>query len=66
MKRALQLMALAAVVSAPAQAAEFRWAGQTDPQTLDPHAVNSAQNSLSIIVMRILSTSYNHIPMVKA
>ncbi len=24
------------------QAAEFKWAGTTDPQTMDPHAVNSA------------------------
>ncbi len=33
--------ALALSLSA-AQAAEFKWAGTTDPQTMDPHAVNSA------------------------
>lgn len=33
----------AGVLSCSAVSAEtFRWAGQTDPQTLDPHAVNSA------------------------
>ena len=34
--------ALALGVALPLQAAEFRWAGTTDPQTMDPHAVNSA------------------------
>jgi peptide/nickel transport system substrate-binding protein len=34
---------LAATVMATAASADtFRWAGQTDPQTLDPHAVNTA------------------------
>ncbi len=30
------------LLASAAHAAEFRWAGTTDPQTLDPHAVNSA------------------------
>jgi len=34
--------ALAAVLASTAGAETFRWAGTTDPQTLDPHAVNSA------------------------
>ncbi|WP_370228676.1 ABC transporter substrate-binding protein [Cognatishimia sp.] len=33
---------LALGVAASAQAEEFSWAGKTDPQTMDPHAVNSA------------------------
>ena len=37
------LAALLTAVSATALSAEqFRWAGSTDPQTMDPHAVNSA------------------------
>ncbi|MEO1154894.1 MAG: ABC transporter substrate-binding protein, partial [Pseudomonadota bacterium] len=32
----------ATVVASAAQAETFRWAGTTDPQTMDPHAVNSA------------------------
>ncbi|MEO0693335.1 MAG: ABC transporter substrate-binding protein, partial [Pseudomonadota bacterium] len=32
----------ATVVAATASAETFRWAGTTDPQTMDPHAVNSA------------------------
>ena len=35
-------IATVAVTTATASAETFRWAGQTDPQTLDPHAVNSA------------------------
>ena len=31
-----------AMFTAGASAATFRWAGTTDPQTMDPHAVNSA------------------------
>ncbi|MEM6739271.1 MAG: ABC transporter substrate-binding protein [Pseudomonadota bacterium] len=31
-----------AMVPGSAIAEEFRWAGQTDPQTMDPHAVSSA------------------------
>ncbi|MBJ3763873.1 ABC transporter substrate-binding protein [Maribius pontilimi] len=38
LKITLALLAL----SLSAQAEEFRWAGQTDPQTMDPHAVSSA------------------------
>ncbi|PTX54571.1 peptide/nickel transport system substrate-binding protein [Litoreibacter ponti] len=34
--------AAALVLAAPAFAAEFKWAETTDPQTMDPHAVNSA------------------------
>jgi peptide/nickel transport system substrate-binding protein len=34
--------ALALVLALPATAAEFTWAEKTDPQTMDPHAVNSA------------------------
>ena len=30
------------MIAASAQAETFRWAGTTDPQTMDPHAVNSA------------------------
>jgi peptide/nickel transport system substrate-binding protein len=49
MRRALTTTALAGVVAAgslaltaPAQAEEFHWAGQTDPSTMDPHARNIA------------------------
>lgn len=42
MIRYSSVFALAAILSAPAHAAEFKWAGTTDPQTMDPHAVNSA------------------------
>lgn len=41
MKR-LSLTALVLAIALPASAAEFKWAGTTDPQTMDPHAVNSA------------------------
>ena len=34
--------ALSAVIAIPAAAEEFSWAVTTDPQTMDPHAVNSA------------------------
>jgi len=34
--------ALAISLALPAIAADFKWAGTTDPQTMDPHAVNSA------------------------
>ena len=41
--RRATLAALAATcLATPALAAEFRWATQTDPQTMDPHAVNAA------------------------
>lgn len=40
---AVGLAVLASLLAAaPAEAKEFRWAATTDPQTLDPHAVNSA------------------------
>ena len=39
----LSMLALTGALAAHgAGAEEFRWAGTTDPQTLDPHAVNSA------------------------
>jgi peptide/nickel transport system substrate-binding protein len=41
--RLLTTTALVAALTAGAVSAEtFRWAGTTDPQTMDPHAVNSA------------------------
>ncbi len=42
MNRLLTASALALTVAGAAQAETFRWAGTTDPQTMDPHAVNSA------------------------
>lgn len=42
MLRNLRFAALFAVLTPAAQAAEFTWASTTDPQTMDPHAVNSA------------------------
>ncbi|WP_424975200.1 ABC transporter substrate-binding protein [Dinoroseobacter sp. S124A] len=42
MTRLLTSTALALLVAVPASANEFRWASTTDPQTMDPHAVNSA------------------------
>ncbi|SEW40452.1 peptide/nickel transport system substrate-binding protein [Cognatiyoonia koreensis] len=42
MTRSLLLAALAMVFAPAVQAEEFRWAVTTDPQTMDPHAVNSA------------------------
>ncbi len=33
---------LSMLLASTAQAAEFKWASTTDPQTMDPHAVNSA------------------------
>ncbi|MCG7575103.1 ABC transporter substrate-binding protein [Phaeobacter sp. CNT1-3] len=38
----LTVSALALMVASSASAETFRWAGKTDPQTMDPHAVNSA------------------------
>ncbi|CUH85729.1 ABC transporter substrate-binding protein [Thalassovita mediterranea] len=38
----LTVSALALMVASAASAETFRWAGKTDPQTMDPHAVNSA------------------------
>ncbi|MEL7150373.1 MAG: ABC transporter substrate-binding protein [Pseudomonadota bacterium] len=42
MKRIASLCVVSAVLASPALAEEFQWAGQTDPQTMDPHAVSSA------------------------
>ncbi len=42
MTAAAALVAVPAVWPGTAVAEEFRWAGQTDPQTMDPHAVSSA------------------------
>lgn len=38
----LGVVAAMSVFSITAQAETFRWAGKTDPQTMDPHATNSA------------------------
>lgn len=42
MGRLVMTLVGAALVSGSASAETFRWAGKTDPQTMDPHAVNSA------------------------
>ncbi|MEO0917951.1 MAG: ABC transporter substrate-binding protein, partial [Pseudomonadota bacterium] len=42
MSRSLCLAALVAALAPSAWAEEFTWAQTTDPQTMDPHAVNSA------------------------
>ncbi len=42
MKTLLGAAALLLALTPAARAAEFSWAGTTDPQTMDPHAVNSA------------------------
>ena len=42
MKRSIQLAAFLTALAPFAQAEDFKWAVTTDPQTLDPHAVNSA------------------------
>lgn len=39
---ALLLAAFSLALSSPASANQFRWASGTDPQTMDPHATNSA------------------------
>lgn len=41
MSRHICALALGAVLAGPASAEEFKWAVTTDPQTMDPHAVNS-------------------------
>ncbi|MGY3437063.1 MULTISPECIES: ABC transporter substrate-binding protein [unclassified Marinovum] len=41
MSRHICALALGAVLAVPASAEEFKWAVTTDPQTMDPHAVNS-------------------------
>ncbi|KMW58715.1 Dipeptide-binding ABC transporter, periplasmic substrate-binding component [Candidatus Rhodobacter oscarellae] len=40
--RTIAFAALAAMAATAASAETFKWAGTTDPQTMDPHAVNSA------------------------
>lgn len=42
MRHLISAAALVAMTATAASAETFRWAGTTDPQTLDPHAVNSA------------------------
>jgi peptide/nickel transport system substrate-binding protein len=42
MKKTFSTAVLCAALAVPAVAEEFTWAVTTDPQTLDPHAVNSA------------------------
>ncbi|MEO1679451.1 MAG: ABC transporter substrate-binding protein [Pseudomonadota bacterium] len=42
MTRLTAATALGLIFALGAQAEEFRWASQTDPQTMDPHAVSSA------------------------
>jgi peptide/nickel transport system substrate-binding protein len=42
MTRLLLVTCAAALLALPAAAETFRWAGTTDPQTMDPHAVSSA------------------------
>ena len=42
MLRLTTALAIVTAFALPATAEEFRWAGKTDPQTMDPHAVNSA------------------------
>ena len=42
MNRTISALLLSFALALPAKAAEFTWAVTTDPQTLDPHAVNSA------------------------
>ena len=42
MYRITSLIALSVSLALPAQSNEFNWAVTTDPQTMDPHAVNSA------------------------
>ncbi len=42
MLRSIQIAAIVAALAPAAQANEFTWSVTTDPQTMDPHAVNSA------------------------
>lgn len=42
MRRLCYSATLAALIATSAHAAKFTWAETTDPQTMDPHAVNSA------------------------
>ncbi len=49
MKRAIIALLATTVLAAPVEAKEFTWAVTTDPQTLDPHAVNSAPPVLGFL-----------------
>ncbi len=42
MKKSIVAIAMALMATQSVNAETFRWAGKTDPQTMDPHAVNSA------------------------
>ncbi len=42
MRRIISATVVALLAAQPVSAETFRWAGKTDPQTMDPHAVNSA------------------------
>ena len=42
MRRLTMCTSVALMLSSAAFAKDFKWAGTTDPQTMDPHAVNSA------------------------
>ncbi len=42
MKKAALALITASTLALPAESEEFTWAVTTDPQTMDPHAVNSA------------------------
>ncbi|MEM8664743.1 MAG: ABC transporter substrate-binding protein [Pseudomonadota bacterium] len=42
LRTATSTLVLSLALAASAHAAEFTWSGTTDPQTLDPHAVNAA------------------------
>jgi peptide/nickel transport system substrate-binding protein len=41
MRRLATALALSTLLAGPAAAAQFTWAGTTDPQSMDPHAVSS-------------------------
>lgn len=42
MNRLFLALIASTALALPAHSKEFRWAGKTDPQTMDPHAVSSA------------------------
>lgn len=42
MYKQFAISAVALLLASSAMAADFKWAGTTDPQTMDPHAVSSA------------------------
>ena len=57
--------ALLLSLALPAAAADFRWAETTDPQTMDPHAVNSAPvlgflgNVVGALAVKILGNQHS-------